>query len=636
MSRPDNAQNEANDNPEPIHLNADEKATTGGAQDAEKQASSNENAHHDNSHAERAREKEEALEREETQQKKDDPKPEGASDDQPAGGYDDTPIPKAPPGWTVKITFHRATNLPMADINSMSSDPYVLAQINTDLPKRHKEDPLLRMRTPTIRRNTDPEWNFEWIVANIPSSGFKLKARVYDEDPTDHDDRLGNVHISIHDIHEGWQGIQEQPYKIMKRSGSKRAYAIRAVAACMSKAKHMNGNLYVSVELVGRTDIDNGGHVFTVGPQWWIRHQAPMLGRIAGRKEPNEEGNAQSEKEKAKTERYNFQANQIQFRGPVPDGLYHRYVEFRPFVKQMFTSTGVRGWVLSKALHHQHARVYNFDRTTKWGHFPQGPCKEMTQAFLDLVHYDEGGRIFTYVLSLDSLFRFTETGKEFGIDMLSKHTMHSDVSIYIAFSGEFFIRRLKYKNKPPPPDPADTGSGASSDDGDLHNDGTNESHPPHDLNNGPPNEEPPKDPAHYQLVIDNDSGTYRPNAKMLPLLKKFLAANLPGLHIQTLDCQKDEKKMNRMKQAQRDRKKKEGDHIVYAQAGSDASSISSSDEEQLDALEQSAVDQEDQNERGLAYQLKQDAGLRGKAKVEHLKRNIPGPGSNRPLAGEEE
>ncbi|KAH0409916.1 hypothetical protein KCU90_g20372, partial [Aureobasidium melanogenum] len=226
---------------------------------------------------------------------------------------------------------------------------------------------------------------------------------------------------------------------------------------------------------------------------------------------------------------------------------------------------------------------------------------------------------------------------EFGIDMLSKHTMHSDVSIYIAFSGEFFIRRLKYKNKPPPPDAADNGSASSEDgDHDHDHDGANESHPPHDLSNGPPNDEPPKDPAHYQLVIDNDSGTYRPNAKMLPLLKKFLAANLPGLHIQTLDCQKDEKKMNRMKQAQRDRKKKEGDHIVYAQAGSDASSISSSDEEQLDALENAAHDQEDQDEHGLAYQLKQDAGLRGKAKVEHLKRNIPGPGSNRPLAGEEE
>jgi hypothetical protein len=84
--------------------------------------------------------------------------------------------------------------------------------------------------------------------------------------------------------------------------------------------------------------------------------------------------------------------------------------------------------------------------------------------------------------------------------------------------------------------------------------------------------------------------------------------------------------MSRMKQAQRDRKKKEGDRIVYAQA--DASSISSSDEEELDALEQSAQDEEDRENsgRGLAHQLKQDAGLRGKARVEHWKHNLPGHG----------
>ena len=40
--------------------------------------------------------------------------------DQPAGGYDSTPIPYRPGGYTVKMTFHRATNLPMADINSLS------------------------------------------------------------------------------------------------------------------------------------------------------------------------------------------------------------------------------------------------------------------------------------------------------------------------------------------------------------------------------------------------------------------------------------------------------------------------------------------------------------------------------------
>jgi len=221
---------------------------------------------------------------------------------QPAGGYDSTPLAHKPPGYTVKITFHRATNLPMADLNSCSSDPYVLAQINTSLLSRHKEDPVLRFRTPTVRRSTDPEWNCEWIVANIPKDGFLLKARIYDEDPADHDDRLGNVHVHVGDLDESWEGIKEQAFKVKKRSGSKRAYLIRAFATCFKFAHHMHGFLYVSVELLGRTEGEEGGRCYTVGPPRWTRHYSPLLGRIAGRKEPKENGNEDSGEKK--TERY--------------------------------------------------------------------------------------------------------------------------------------------------------------------------------------------------------------------------------------------------------------------------------------------------------------------------------------------
>ena len=227
----------------------------------------------------------------------------------------------------------------------------------------------------------------------------------------------------------------------------------------------------------------------------------------------------------------------------------------------MFTSTSFRGRLLNHALHHQHSRVYNYDRSTIYGHFPS-PSEAMTKQFLDLVHYDEGGRIFTYVLTLDGQWRFTETGKEFGIDLLSKHTMHSDVAIYIAFSGEFFIRRLAHKH----------GKAGTEE---------NPTHPPADIEGGPPNDDPPRDPAHYELFIDNDSGTYRPNAKLLPQLKAFMEQNLPGLRVETLDCQADEERMGKLKQEQRDRKKNEGDPVVYTQ-GSDSSSVSSSDEEDLD------------------------------------------------------
>jgi hypothetical protein len=227
-------------------------------------------------------------------------------DDQPAGGFDDTPVPKAPPGYTLKFTFHRATNLPMADINSFSSDPYIHAQLYTNLATRHKEDPPLRMRTPTIRRNTEPKWDTEWVVANVPASGFRLKCRIYDEDPADHDDRLGNVTIEVHGLDEQWPGIQKQAYKIKKRMASKRAYIMRGIAVALQKTKHMDGSLFVSVENLGRTKDEDGGRCYTVGPMWYTKHYSPMLGRLAGRKEPSADESPRCARSRRKAERYKY------------------------------------------------------------------------------------------------------------------------------------------------------------------------------------------------------------------------------------------------------------------------------------------------------------------------------------------
>ena len=211
-------------------------------------------------------------------------------DNKPAGGFDETPIPRAPPGFDVKFTFHRAAQLPMADINSMSSDPYVIAKLSSKLPTRHKQDPPMLFRTPTIRKSCDPEWNSEWIVANVPASGFALKARIYDEDPADHDDRLGNVTIHIDSISERWQGIHEGHYKIKKRMGSKRAYLIRGCSAMFSRGIHMSGDLVMSAEVLGRTESDDGGRMWTIGPCNWTQHLSPMIGRLAGTKAPGQDG----------------------------------------------------------------------------------------------------------------------------------------------------------------------------------------------------------------------------------------------------------------------------------------------------------------------------------------------------------
>lgn len=251
----------------------------------------------------------------------------------------------------------------------------------------------------------------------------------------------------------------------------------------------------------------------------------------------------------------------------MPGELYHRYVEFKPFVAGMFQARSIRGRILHKALHHQHQRIYSFDRSTLHGVCTQ-PCRELTQKFLDFVQYGHGGRIFTYVLTLDGQFRFTETGKEFGIDLLSKHTMHSDVSIYIAYSGEFFVRRHKHRRRlsslasRPSPRPSNE-------------------FPVEERHADEPAEDS-TEPSDYELFIDNDSGTYRPSAEKLPVLKKFLSTNFPGLHITTLDCQEDTDRMEKLKEEQRGVKNQHGRAMTYLQQRSVSSlSISSSDEEEL-------------------------------------------------------
>lgn len=135
--------------------------------------------------------------------------------------------------------------------------------------------------------------------------------------------------------------------------------------------------------------------------------------------------------------------------------------------------------------------------------------------------------------------------------------MHSDVSIYIAYSGEFFVRRRPQSNESSTENPTS----------EIVEEST---------------AEPSHDPLDYELVIDNDSGTYRPNAQYLPVLKEFLEGNLPGIKIKTLDSQKDADYMARLKGEQRERKNNEGHRITYMQRTSSiSSSISSSDEEEL-------------------------------------------------------
>ncbi|RYP76635.1 hypothetical protein DL769_003595 [Monosporascus sp. CRB-8-3] len=494
----------------------------------------------------------------------------------PPGGFDPTPIPDAPPGYTVRFIFHRAANLPTADISTGAADPFLKATLTTALPKRHKEDPDLVFRTRTIRKTLEPEWEEEWVVANVPSSGFRLKCRLYDEDWPDPDDRLGNATILVSGVSEDWEGIPPPggEFKVKKRVGSKRAYILKACTTAIGASKSMTPRLWVSAVVLGKSDPPHG-QIYTVGPSFYFKHFSPMIGRMTGVKVNRDEADDSNNRgtngtldpsEERKMQKYDFQANEIQLAGPVPPRLYHRYVEFRPLIGILFRKSGLRGRILSSVLHHQHERIYNFDKGTEWG-MVKSCSEEASLQFLKMAHFDEGARTFTYVITLDGLLRFTETGKEFGIDWLSKHTMHSDAAVHVACSGEFLIRRLERpttRDDPKPSQPTHLGD---------------------PVEGGPPKSAPPPKPQYYQLVIDNDSGTYRPDKTVLPDLHAYLQRNFPGLGIVTLAC--DDPEDQRIKEAQRRAHRSEGHALVnmVLNRSPSASSFSSDDLSDLEDVE---------------------------------------------------
>ena len=117
------------------------------------------------------------------------------------------------------------------------------------------------------------------------------------------------------------------------------------------------------------------------------------------------------------------------------------------------------------------------------------------QKSLRMTSFGTQGRMFMYIVTLDGEMRFTETREEFVVELLSKHSMHADGAKEIVYSGEFFVRLMEERG-------GHSRGGGVDDLGDEPQD---------------------RDPKHYELVIDNDSGTYRPRKELLPTLEDSLA-----------------------------------------------------------------------------------------------------------------
>ncbi|KAG9080591.1 hypothetical protein FRC06_006387 [Ceratobasidium sp. 370] len=414
--------------------------------------------------------------------------------------------------YDIQITFHSAHDLPVSDVPSLSADPYILAS--------------LRDQDNTSDARSGLGGGEVWRVGGVR-----------DEDAGKKDDRLGEARVSFfgtlapkklkgddseRDADLDWGHVREgldvarREAPIKKRRGGARMFLSTYVTAAISLSENQEDR-----------------RVYTLGPNYYSLHFSPLLGKVMGMKSANTSG-------AAKPTVSNFQANKLQLTGPVPKDLEHRYVGYRPFIESLFSKrklmltpniygSGIKGRILNRALKKQHRYVYSHDQATVYGCVERhqhasnvgsnntgsqprtsqssspADVNPLAAQFLRMVQYGAGHRLYTYAITLDAQWRFTETGDEFAIEMLSKHSMHADAARYIAYSGEMFVRRI--------------GTQGWEDDELAKADSRDDEKK---LKKYPP--------SAYELVIDNDSGTYRPHKELLPLLAEFLRAqaNLGG------------------------------------------------------------------------------------------------------------
>jgi len=116
--------------------------------------------------------------------------------------------------------------------------------------------------------------------------------------------------------------------------------------------------------------------------------------------------------------------------------------------------------------------------------------------------------VYTFIISADDFsFRFSETGAAFFVDFASKHALHSNCAEAVIYSGEFH--------------PRPRGGWAAFTDA------------------------IPDDQTDWELVIDNNSGTYAPDKNVLPRLQAYLQDNLFGIKVFALDHEDPELKASR-------------------------------------------------------------------------------------------
>ncbi|TFK68631.1 hypothetical protein BDN72DRAFT_858264 [Pluteus cervinus] len=380
------------------------------------------------------------------------------------------------------IQFIGASGLPKLDVVG-SADPYFVAKLD------HKISFVS-----TVKENTQqPVWNEIWRVKNVPTTA-DLSVEVLDKDEAAaYDDYVGKFNISIS------PGAKEAEIEgpVLRKKG---------------------GTFWIRIDSSPAQDPKPHLHSYVFdGPVRYSRHNSPTVGLFTNRDDTR----------LYSTWKLYLKSVPIFFSADVPPQHWNRDYKAAQSIFQGPASIAVRGpiqaghrMLYARTSHNgfglidgprdvmnllhggagSHASGSDSDKTAI---NPAGapittPSPDPAASVATPFAHRVKPAVYTYILSNDDdSFRFSETGAAFFVDFASKHALHSNCSEFVRFSGEFHPRPV----------------------GGWQN--FNDNIRDEDIG--------------WELVIDNNSGTYSPDPMLLPNLKELLEYNFPGFGVVALD-----------------------------------------------------------------------------------------------------
>ncbi|KAI0628872.1 hypothetical protein C8Q77DRAFT_1076566 [Trametes polyzona] len=352
-----------------------------------------------------------------------------------------------------------------------TADPYFVAKLDDRL-----------SFVSTVKPNTlSPVWNELWKIKNVPNTAT-LTVEVLDKDNgTITDDHIGRFSTPVE------PGAKECTIESLSLRRNRGTFWL---------------NAETQIESTPSTDAkaERRQYIFD-GPIRYSRHFSPTIGRLTNLNDARLystwkiyiKGVRMFFGDTVQHWNRNYKAAQTIFQGPTSIAVRstiqagHRMLYARSTTNGFGVINGPDD--VFRLLSHGTPTLSEGLPSTTAGPTPASPTP--------FAHRVKPA-VYTYIIAVeDDSFRFSETGAAFFVDFASKHALHANCAPAVRYSGEFHPR------------PAG-GWDRFSDD-------------------------TPDAAVAWELVIDNNSGTYSPDPMMLPDLKELLQYNFPGFTVHALD-----------------------------------------------------------------------------------------------------